>query len=493
MSPFDKTGAPAPRADQAGLDAGEILVSTNPATGEAVWRGTAATGAQVSAAIAAARSAFPDWARRPFEERAAIATTYAERMRERKEELARLIAQETGKPFWEALTEIDSVAAKVDISIRAYHERTGTRVQETGGMRQRVAHKPHGVLAVLGPYNFPMHLANGHIVPALLAGNTVVFKPSEETPACGLAMAEVWQEAGLPEDVLNVVVGAAATGRALAGHPDIDGLLFTGSMPTGLALHRQFAETPHKILALEMGGNNPLVVWGTGDAEAAAHVIAQSAFLSAGQRCTCARRLILPAGEEGNRVLDALVAVTERLIVGAPFDEPQPFMGPVINRNAARRLLAAQDGLLAAGGKPVKLMTRPVEARPFLTPGIIDITHVSTRADEEHFGPLLQVIRVTDFSAALDEANATRYGLAAGLISDDEALYTRFWAETRAGVLAWNRPTTGAASASPFGGVGLSGNHRPSAWYAADYCAFPVASLEQDTPGAPIRTGLRST
>src|SRR5690606_18088194 len=258
-------------------------------------------------------------------------------------ELARLISQETGKPFWEAQTEIDSVAGKVDISIRAYQERTGTRVQEAGGMRQRVAHKPHGVLAVLGPYNFPMHLANGHIVPALLAGNTVVFKPSEEAPACGLAMAEVWEEAGLPADVLRVVSGAASTGRALAGHADIDGLLFTGSMPTGVALHRQFAEAPNRILALELGGNNPLIVWNASDAEACAHIIAQSAFLSAGQRCTCARRLILPTGEAGNRVLEALLEVTDRLIVGAPFDDPQPFMGPVINNRAARRLLEAQE------------------------------------------------------------------------------------------------------------------------------------------------------
>ena len=470
---------------------GEMLVCHNPATGEAVWRGPMAGEAEVSDAIADARRAAPAWARRSFEERAAIATTFAERMRERKEELARLISQETGKPFWEAQTEIDSVAGKVDISIRAYQERTGHRLQEAGGMRQRVAHKPHGVLAVLGPYNFPMHLANGHIVPALLAGNTVGFNPSEATPACGLAMAEGWEEAGLPADVLRVVVGAAATGRALAGHPDIDGLLFTGSMPTGVALHRQFAETPNRILALEMGGNNPLVVWDAADAEAAAHIIAQSAYLTAGQRCTCARRLILPTGDAGNRMVEALLDVTDRLIVGAPFDEPQPFMGPVINRNAARRLLEAQERMLAAGGKPLRLLTAPEADKPFLTPGLIDVTHINARADDEHFGPLLQVIRVTDFDAAIDEANATRYGLAAGLISDDEKLYQRFWDDSRAGVLAWNRPTTGAASASPFGGVGLSGNHRPSAWYAADYCAYPVASLEQPAPNAPIRTGLK--
>lgn len=473
-------------------DTDGVLISTDPCTGTEVWRGPIATEAVVGAAIAHARAAFPAWAHTPFEVRAAIVKRYAELVRSRRDGLAQIISLETGKPFWEAQTEVDSVAGKVDISIRAYEERTGIRETESGGMIQAVRHKPHGVLAVLGPYNFPMHLANGHIVPALLAGNTIVFKPSEETPASGHAMAEVWREAGLPDGVLNLVTGAAATGRALAGHSDIDGLLFTGSMPTGLALHRQFANTPHKILALEMGGNAPLVVWSVADAEAAAHIIAQSAYLSAGQRCTCARRLILPTGAEGNRILEALVAVMDRIIVGKPFDEPAPFMGPVINRRAANRLLNAQEMLLAAGAKPIRTMVEPDPERPFLTPGLLDVTHLTNREDEEHFGPLLQVSHVTDFAAALDEANATKYGLAAGLISDDEGLYRRFWTATRAGVVTWNRPTTGASSAAPFGGVGLSGNHRPSAYYAADYCAFPVASLEQAAPNAPIRMGLKS-
>lgn len=468
------------------------LISLDPCTQGIVWQGPIADKNAVDQAVAKARQAAPSWGSTAQERRQEIAQAFATLARERKTDLAKLIARETGKPLWEAETEVDSVAGKIDISVRAQAERAGTQTASLlGSVRQSLRHKPHGVLAVLGPYNFPMHLANGHIVPGLLAGNCIVFKPSELTPACGLAMADLWQAAGLPEGVLTVINGDATTGRALSGHADIDGLLFTGSAATGKLLHQQFSGQPHKILALEMGGNNPLIVWSVADIEAAALLIAQSAFLSAGQRCTCARRLIIQAGYEGDVVLGALLAVTDRLIVGAPFDNPAPFMGPVIDNRAAEHLLNAQEELLARGGRSIKIMTRPTLDRPFLSPGIIDVTPQKDRSDEEYFGPLLQVIRVTDFAAALDVANNTRFGLSAGLISDDEALYHRFWAASRAGVVNWNRPLTGASSAAPFGGIGASGNHRPSAYYAADYCAYPVASLEQPHIETTAIKGLR--
>ncbi len=469
------------------------IVSINPVTSEALWSGPAVDAAGVDATMARARRAAGAWALTALAERIAVARAYADQVRTAAEPLARLISQETGKPLWETRTEVASVVGKVEISIAAQAERAGVSAQDTGGMVQALRHKPHGVLAVLGPYNFPAHLPNGHIVPALLAGNAVVFKPSELTPAVGLYMAELWAKAGLPEGALQVVVGAAETGRALAGHPDLDGLLFTGSAMTGLALHRQFAGQPGKMLALEMGGDNPLVVWDAADAAAAAQLIVQSAYLSAGQRCTCARRLILPAGPKGDAILDTVTALIDRVIIGAPFDEPQPFMGPVIANPAAERLLSAAESLIGHGARAIRPLNRLVEGRPFLSPALLDVTEVAERPDEEYFGPLLQLIRVPDFEAAITEANNTAYGLAAGLISDDEALYRRFWAGARAGIVNWNRPLTGASSKAPFGGVGLSGNHRPSAYYAADYCAYPVAGLEQaGLGGADIGVGLRA-
>lgn len=451
------------------------IVSIDPATGDVVWQGPAG---DVNTAVTGARAAFPGWAAMALEDRLAVIQRYKTCVLADAEAFARLIAQETGKPLWETRTEVASVAAKVDISITAYHERTGLRETAAGGGIQALRHKPHGVLAVLGPYNFPAHLPNGHIVPALIAGNTIVFKPSELTPAVALKMAEYWAQAGLPEGVLTVVPGAGETGKQLSQHDGIDGLLFTGSGATGAALHRQLGGAPHKILALEMGGNNPLVVWDVADMAAVATLIVQSAYVSAGQRCTCARRLILPAGPAGDRILEALTALIDRLIIGLPFDNPQPFYGPVVSQAAADHLLAVAASLEARGAGVLRKLTSHTPGKPLLTPGLYDVTALTDRADSEYFGPLLQVIRVADFDAALGQANATHFGLAAGLISDNEALYRRFWAASRAGIVNWNRPTTGAASNAPFGGVGASGNHRPSAYYAADYCAYPVAGIE---------------
>jgi succinylglutamic semialdehyde dehydrogenase len=458
------------------------LISTNPCTGDIVWQGEAASLAAVDTAVSAARFAFPGWAATPLDTRIAIARAYAEVVKADSEAFATLIACETGKPLWEARTEVASVIGKVDISIRAQAERAGEQITAAGAMSQRLSHRPHGVLGVLGPYNFPAHLPNGHIVPALLAGNAIVFKPSELTPAVALHMAQLWQKAGLPTGVLNVVVGARETGVALSIHEDVDGILFTGSVPTGLALHRQFAGRPDKMLALEMGGNNPLIVWDAADASAAAEIIVQSAFLSAGQRCTCARRLILRDGDKAT--LEAVRALMDRLIIGAPFDVPAPFMGPVISNAAADHVQAAARALGAA-------VARPHADRPFLQPTLVDVTGQAV-PDDEIFGPVLQIIRVPDFGAAIDAANATRFGLAAGLVSDDADLFAQFRSQARVGILNWNRPLTGASSAAPFGGIGLSGNHRPSAYYAADYAAYPTAGLEQSSPaGNSIAQGVR--
>ncbi|WP_439544796.1 succinylglutamate-semialdehyde dehydrogenase [Sandarakinorhabdus sp.] len=459
------------------------LISTDPCTGDVIWTG--ATGG-VAQAVAAARAAAPGWARTALADRIAIVRAFKAAVEAEADGFARLIARETGKPLWETRTEVASVAGKVEISITAQAERAGERAGEAAGVRQALRHKPHGVLAVLGPYNFPAHLPNGHIVPALLAGNTLVFKPSEQTPAVADFMGRLWAQAGLPAGVLNFVHGGGDVGRDLAG-ADIDGLLFTGSAHVGAALARQFADTPQRILALEMGGNNPLVAWDVSDIDAAAALVAQSAFLSAGQRCTNARRLIVRDGDE--RLLAAVLGLADRLIVGVPFDEPQPFMGPVIANAAADGLQRGWDALVGGGGKVLRPLNRPQPDRPFLSPAVIDVTG-GTPSDDELFGPILQIIRVPDWDAAIAAANATRFGLAAGLIGGDTALFDDFWARSRAGIVNWNRPTNGASSAAPFGGVGHSGNHRPSAYYAADYCAFPVATLASDTPAGAITTGL---
>ncbi|WP_159875545.1 succinylglutamate-semialdehyde dehydrogenase [Aquitalea denitrificans] len=465
---------------------GAAMSKTNPATAQVIWQGQGADAAQVDAAVAHARQAFKAWARTGLDQRIAIARRFGELLTTNKDALATIIAKETGKPMWEALTEVTTMVNKVEISVKSYNERTGERAATMGDAQAVLRHKPHGVVAVFGPYNFPGHLPNGHIVPALLAGNCVLFKPSELTPWTAQETVRLWAEAGLPTGVIALLQGARETGIALAGHKGIDGLFFTGSSATGELLHRNFGGQPDKIVALEMGGNNPLIVEDVADIDAAVHHIVQSAFVSAGQRCTCARRLLLPQGAWGDALLARLVEVTAKLKVGQYDEQPAPFMGAVISNAAAEALLKAQAWLLDNGGKSLLEMRRLTPDAAILSPGIIDSTAVD-RPDEEFFGPLLQVIRYADFDEAIAIANDTRFGLAGGVLSDSRALYERYLLESRAGVVNWNKPLTGASSAAPFGGIGASGNHRPSAYYAADYCAYPVASLECDSLTVPAQ------
>jgi succinylglutamic semialdehyde dehydrogenase len=464
--------------------------STNPATGETVWNGPAADAPEVDRAVRRARAAFGDWSRRTLTEREALVRAFARLLEARQTALAEAISREVGKPAWEALTEVQTMIGKVELSIKARMQRCA----EFSGGPAITRFRPHGIVAVFGPFNFPGHLPNGHIVPALLAGNTVVFKPSEHAPLVAELTAAAWREAGLPDGVFNLVQGARETGAALAQHADIDGLFFTGSSRAGLWLSELFAKTPEKILALEMGGNNPLVVWHTKDLRTAALLTVQSAYLTAGQRCTCARRLIVPSGAEGDVFLGQLTALIAGVRVGAFTERPEPFMGPVISKDAAAQVIASQDSWIAAGAKSLVRCEHLDRETGLVSPGLIDVTALPHRNDDEIFGPLLQVIRVPDFAAALDEANDTRYGLAAGLLSDEPALYARFRNEIRAGIVNWNQQLTGASGAAPFGGVGRSGNHRPSAFFAADYCSYPVASIElaELKPPAQLPPGITS-
>ena len=463
---------------------GEEFESAQPVTGEVVWSGISANFEDIDAAVREARGSFPEWRRTPFADRQAIMEAFGKKLEDHKEELAHQIGLETGKPLWESRTEVAAMIGKIGISVNAYHDRTGRSESDVAGGHAVLRHRPHGVVAVFGPYNFPGHLPNGHIVPALLAGNTVVFKPSELTPGVAEMTVKLWEKAGLPGGVINLIQGAADTGKGLSNHPGVDGLFFTGSSTVGHLLHRQFGGQPEKILALEMGGNNPLIVQDVSDTDGAVHHALQSAYLSAGQRCTCARRLLVPEGKQGDHFLHRFVSVVSQITVGEFDADPQPFMGSVISPVAADKLLEAQQRLLQKGGKSLLEMKSLKADTGLLSPGIVDVTGLDL-VDEEFFGPLLTVHRYKDFDQALELANNTQFGLSAGILTDDRALYERLTEEVRAGIVNWNRPLTGASSAAPFGGVGASGNHRASAYYAADYCAWPMASLEAEKSEMP--------
>ncbi|WP_421853724.1 succinylglutamate-semialdehyde dehydrogenase [Novosphingobium sp.] len=466
------------------------LVSFEPATGSELWRGRIGDAEDV---IARARRAWPAWAAQPLSTRIELLRRFANEVRKEAEKLADLIARETGKPLWEARGEVDAVVDKVEASVRAYAERTAQRKLDSAlNGTSAVRHKPHGVLAVISPYNMPALLPAAQIVPALIAGNVVVFKPSEKAPATGDLLARCFHRAGISAAVMQVLFGGPEQGQALAVHDGVDGVLFTGSAHAGVSINRKLASNPGKLVALELGGNNPVVVWDTPKIVDAAAIVVQSAFASAGQRCSSARRLIVKSTMY-DAVITEVRRLTERLIVGAPFDTPTPFMGPVIDNVAADGLTESFVYLLSNGGRAIKHMARLRDDLPFVSPAIIDVTKIEERPDVELFGPLLQVIAVDDFDEAIAEANNTRFGLTASLIGGSPQEYNRFWANIRAGIVNWNRPTIGEAAAAPFGGVGLSGNNRPGGYYTADSCAYPVSSAEMEQPRATIGVGLRDS
>ncbi|MBN9229977.1 MAG: succinylglutamate-semialdehyde dehydrogenase [Legionella sp.] len=457
---------------------GTSFSSIDPAQNHLIWEGRAATKDEITTAAHAARAALPLWSAQSITQRIQIIEKFALLVEQRRADLSLLISKETGKPAWEAQTEVSAVIGKIKLSIQAYHERTGEKYTATPEAQACLRFKPHGVVVVLGAFNFPAHLSNGHIVPALVAGNTILYKPSELAPAVAEFIIQCWHDSGIPPGVLNGLQGGVPCGETLLAQ-DIQGVYFTGSYSTGLRIHQQFAHRPEVILALEMGGNNPLVISELQHVDAAVYHSILSTMITAGQRCTCARRLIIPDTASGDTFLYQFITACKRLRVGGFNQNPEPFMGPVIRYEHALNHLKRQKELLQSGGKSLLTMQLLTPNTGLLSPGIVDMSEVSTPEDREIFAPLVQVYRYQKFDEAIHLANQTHYGLAAGLISEKKAEYQQFYHEVRAGLINWNRPTTGAASSLPFGGVGHSGNHRPSAYFAADYCAYPVASMEQ--------------
>ncbi len=471
---------------------GDAFESTSPVDNSVLWQGALATESEIDSAFESARSAFEKWCDVTIQERISFCKKFAQLVKDNSDEFAQVISREMGKPLWESKTEVGAVAGKIDLSIEAYETRRGQQTLELGAFQAVTRFKPFGVVGVLGPFNLPAHLPNGHIVPAILAGNTVVFKPSEQTPAVAQYMMELWQKADLPAGVINMVQGGRDCGIGVVNHPQLDGIFFTGSSAAGVAINKSLAANPQKIVALEMGGNNPLIVHQCDNLEAAAYTTILSAYITSGQRCTCARRLYLVDDANADKFLGVLAEMIGKIRVGFPSDESEPFMGTVIAGSMGQRILQSQDEMIRFGCQPIVKAEKSRGCDALISPGLLDATGAADQSDEEVFGPILRVSKVASFEQAISEANNTRYGLAAGLLSDSPKLYKTFIRKIRAGVVNWNRQTTGASGKLPFGGCGLSGNHRPSGYYAADYCSWPVASLESthvEMPEKPM-TGI---
>jgi succinylglutamic semialdehyde dehydrogenase len=449
----------------------------SPVDGSITWSSEWADKQTVASAADRAHLAFETWSKTSLETRIGFIKQYASYLQANRQAIARTITLESGKPLWESDLEVQSALAKVDNAIDAIRKRRWTTSDGAGTSFSAIRYKPLGMMVVLGPYNLPLHLPGAHIVPALLAGNTVLFKPSEKTPAVGDWILNAWRSTGAPTGVLEGIHGAVEQAKWAVDSAATAGVLFTGSYSAGKQLHLQLAGRPECLLALEMGGNNPLVVDRVQSRQAAIVNIIQSAFITSGQRCTCARRLIVVNHPENAGLIEDLSQSIRRIQVGNPLLDKQPFMGSLVSIAAAKNILSAQAELQSQGAVVLNEATLQNASGAIVTPGLV-LLNEAHATDEEHFGPLLTAMVADDLEQAISIANQTKYGLAAGILTDDPSCYHQFLNHIHAGIVNWNSPTTGASGKLPFGGTGASGNHRPSGYFAADYCSYPVASIE---------------
>jgi len=462
---------------------GEPFNSLSPASGKVIWEGRRATVQEIDKAVKSSSLVFNSWSKLDISKRIEYLKTYINILKENKERISNMLSEEIGKPLWESATEVGAMIGKIEPSLQAYKERCCDTSRKQANGTSKTRFRPHGVIAVIGPYNFPGHMPNGQIIPALLAGNTVILKPSEYAPATSELIIQCWSEIGLPPGVLSLLQGDSFVGKELCQHNDVNGIFFTGSRNAGESIRA--ATSVDKICVLEMSGNSPLIVWDSSDIKAAVFATVQSAFITAGQRCSSARRLIVPDNEFGEKFISELLRSTEKICVGSHKDVPEPYMGPLRHPMMVDNLLKNQEDLLSRGAVSLLTSERLSIGKSFVSPGIIDVTSVEMRLDEEIIGPFLQIIRVSDFENALHEANNTKYGLAAGIFTEDEKLYNRFYDSIRAGIINWNQQLTGASPWAPFGGIKNSGNFRPSGFFATDFCVYSTGLIELEKVQLP--------
>lgn len=441
----------------------------------------------VHLATRAARKAFLPWARLSTEKR----FEYLRRLKEiyiaHTADMQECISRETGKPLWEALTEVKAMIGKIDITLDVSMKLVQEEKVENAlpGVDGHIRHRPRGVMAVLGPFNFPGHLPNGHIIPAIATGNTVVFKPSELTPAIGQLMAQMFEKAEFPKGVFNVVQGVAETGRRLVSDEEVDGILFTGSYETGLKIKQATLDHHWKILALEMGGKNATIVWDDADLNKAIYESTIGSFWTAGQRCSGTSRIILHP-KIYDQFLDKFYDTAKKLSIG--YWKDNPFMGPLINADAVEKYLRFQEIAQREGSERLmrgKAFDVKDHEGYYVTPSICLVKESrkeSVYQKSEIFGPNVAIYSTDSFDEALRINDSPGFGLVTSVFTKRRDLYEETRLRARVGIVNWNRTTNGASSRLPFGGIGKSGNDRPTAHYAVQYCTVPVASLEDTHP-----------
>ncbi len=435
----------------------------------------------VDAAVESGQQAFAKWKAIPLQGRLEIIKRFGEELEKRKDKIARHIAVETGKPFDEALGEAGLLKAKINVTIDEGLKLISEQKLDLGaGLGRGEIHwRPKGLLVVIGPFNFPVHLSNGHIIPALITGNTIILKPSEKTPYCAQIYMEAAEAAEFPPGVIQLVHGNADLATRLIRHPHIDGVLATCSYDVGAKIQKELAAEPEKIIALEMGGKNAALIWEFQDLQKCADDLIRSSFLTTGQRCTALSRCYVK-----REFIDALTESFHKkakdLVIGHPFQEdPKPFMGPIISARSREDFLRYSH-IAESEGAEIVMRGKPLEGTPqkgrhplpegyYVTPSIHAIKKWDPKSNyqtHEIFGPDIFFCPIDSIEEGIAAVNSTDYGLSFSFYGGNEATFEKVADSIEAGLCYWNRPTVGASAKLPFGGWKRSGNQRPAGIFA---------------------------
>jgi acyl-CoA reductase-like NAD-dependent aldehyde dehydrogenase len=441
-------------------ESGAWFETYNPTTGEALARFPKGTRGDVVRAIEAAEAAFPAWSKMPPPRRGEILLRAAHIMRERKDELGALVTQEMGKVIAEGKGDvqesIDFIEYIAGEGRRLLGETTPSELPNKFCMTVR---RPLGVVGCITPWNFPTAIPNWKIGAALITGNTIVFKPASLTPLCVAALAEIYEEAGLPPGVLNMVTGGGSTvGMEIVENPRVKAISFTGGVPAGKQIY-EAAARELKPVEVELGGKNPQIVLDDANLELALDGVLFGAFGTAGQRCTAMSRLILQEGIY-DRFMQMLVARTEGLKQGDPLD-PRIDIGPVVDQAAGESIMeyieiGKKEATLITGGS--RRTGGMYDDGFFIEPTIFATEHGTRISTEEIFGPVLSVIKVKDYAEAVHVANDVEYGLSSSIYTRDVNLAFRAIEDLETGITYINAPTIGAEVHLPFGGTKNTGN-----------------------------------
>ncbi len=457
---------------------GEPLVSINPAREGAIVLETAWSPGRMTAACDAAAGAAAGWAELTLDQRVSALGRFQQALSAKADQLADAIVLETGKLRSEARVEIAALLSRFDLARQAALKEVASGPLP-GYPSEQMRFHPLGVVGVIGPFNYPLHLCHAYAIPALLMGNAVVIKPSEIAPLSAQRYAEAIDAAKLPAGIVNVVHGRGAAGEALAAHPAVRGLCFTGSYGVGRRIRERAIDRPELLVALEMGGKNTAIVLDDADVRQAAHEIAVGGYLTTGQRCTATDRVLVHRSRRGELV-DALRAMVKALRFGDP-DDGDSFAGPLATEAGKHKLLAALSAARSGGAEAI-VDPAPRDSRFFVDGSLHllpdGVHEIPGYTDVELFGPDVGIETFDDDDEAIAVVNASPYAFANSVFSGDDVRFERFYRLTMSGILNRNRSTNEASPRLPFGGFRKSGNYRPGGAHAVRHVVAPVAVQE---------------